>query len=65
MHPYLVEQLAQAHQQELRAAAGRPGERHHSERQRHRRSPRGSARNRAGWLLVEIGLRLARGPGGA
>jgi hypothetical protein len=75
MHPYLVEQLAEARRQDILAAAERPARRlhgsqqhsecQHGERQHGSRSPRGSARNRAGWLLVEIGLRLARGPGGA
>ena len=54
MHPYLMNQLASQHAAELRAASDRarphviaPG-------------PRNSVRHRAGWTLVEIGLRLAR-----
>lgn len=52
MHPYTMTQLAIQHTNEIRAAAGRrphvapPG-------------PRNSVRHRAGWTLVEIGLRLA------
>ncbi len=55
MHPYLIEQLAREHRRELRSAA----------RQRiravprRRRGPRRSARHRAGWALIELGLRLA------
>jgi hypothetical protein len=53
MHPDTLNQLAIQHIKELRAAADRsrphvitPG-------------PRNSVRHRAGWTLVEIGLRLA------
>ena len=56
MHPYTMSRLARQHTSELRAAAGRarphvtpPG-------------PRNTVRYRAGWTLVEIGLRLAGGP---
>ncbi|HEY7012001.1 MAG TPA: hypothetical protein VH480_04540 [Streptosporangiaceae bacterium] len=56
MHPYTMSQLAHQHTSELRAAAGRtrphvtpPG-------------PRNTVRYRAGWTLVEIGLRLAGVP---
>jgi hypothetical protein len=53
MHPYLKEQLARERARELRMQAqrARPGHR--------RPGPRGSVRRRAGWTLVEIGLRLA------
>lgn len=61
MHPYLIEQLAEARRQELRksasrAAAAAPGT---------RRPRRPTVRHRVGWLLVEMGLKLAGGPGGA
>jgi hypothetical protein len=53
MHPHMMNELAIQHANELRAAAHRarphvtpPG-------------PRNSVRHRAGWTLVEIGLRLA------
>lgn len=56
MHPYTMSQLAIGRTNELRAAASRarphvtpPG-------------PRNSVRYRAGWTLVEIGLRLAGVP---
>jgi hypothetical protein len=53
MHPELMNQLASQHADELRLQpcpgrphVGRPG-------------PRTTVRHRAGWTLVEIGLRLA------
>ena len=51
MNPYMIELLADEHANEL----------HRSLQHRHapRRSPRGSVRHRAGWTLVEVGLRLA------
>jgi len=52
MHPWTMNQLAIQRNSELRAAArGRP----------HviPPGPRNSVRHRAGWTLVEIGLRLA------
>lgn len=61
MHPYLMEQLAREHQREMLRYARRspqpalPG----------RRATRRSARQRAGWALIEIGLRLAGTPGNA
>jgi hypothetical protein len=61
MHPHLMERLADARQREFQDAAGRPSEPKPSKRRPHRES----ARHRAGWLLVDLGLRLARGPGGA
>jgi hypothetical protein len=53
MHPYIMSQLAFQHTSELRAAAGRA--RPHVTPPR----PRASVRRRAGWTLVEIGLRIA------
>lgn len=61
MHPHVMEELAAARRRELLAAAGRPAR----PRPGRRQPPRGSARQRAGWMLVELGLRLANGPGGA
>lgn len=52
MNPYMMELLAEEHANELR----RSQQRH---RRAPRRSPRGSVRHRAGWTLVEVGLRLA------
>ena len=56
MHPQLLNQLASQHADELRLqpSPGRPHLR--------RPGPRNSVRHRAGWTLVEIGLRLAGGP---
>jgi hypothetical protein len=52
MNPYLMELLADQRAEELRRS-----QRH--QRYVPRRSPRGSVRHRAGWTLVEVGLRLA------
>jgi hypothetical protein len=56
MHPYTISELAIRHTDELRAAAGRA--RPHVTPAR----LRNSVRHRAGWTLVEIGLRVAGGP---
>jgi hypothetical protein len=56
MHPYTMSRLSIQHTDELRAAAGRA--RPHVSPPR----PRNSVRHRAGWTLVEIGLRLAGVP---
>jgi hypothetical protein len=56
MHPYTMSELAIRHTDELRAAADRA--RLHVSPPR----PRNSVRHRAGWTLVEIGLRMAGGP---
>jgi hypothetical protein len=53
MHPHLLNQLASQHADELRLPP-RQGRPHVS-----RPGPRNSVRHRAGWTLVEIGLRLA------
>lgn len=55
MHPYLMEQIISRHHEELRAQARLAG------RHVQRPGPRNSVRHRAGWTLVEIGLRLAGG----
>jgi hypothetical protein len=62
MHPHTIEGLAEARRRELRAAA-RPARtaRQPSRTTKHSTRHRGSARRRAGWLLIEIGLRLAGG----
>ena len=60
MHPYLIEQLAGARQRDLRAAVEQAVRPQPTVRRR-----RGSARHRAGWFRVEVGLKLAGGPGGA
>lgn len=61
MHPYLLEQLANDHNRELRRSA--------SPRQRatpvKHSKPAQAARNRAGWILVELGLRLTSTAGEA
>jgi hypothetical protein len=55
LHPCLAEQLVRQHRRDLLALAANP----------QRRAPRAarpggaSVRERAGWRLVEIGLRLA------
>jgi hypothetical protein len=59
MHPDLTNQMARQHAADMRAA---------TERARLVRRPRvvrTSVRHRAGWTLVEIGLRLAGTSGGA
>jgi hypothetical protein len=53
MHPNLMSQLASQHADELRRLPGQA--RPHLSRP----GPRSSVRHRAGWTLVEIGLRLA------
>jgi hypothetical protein len=58
MHLYVREELARQRERELRRSAGRCVPPRHL----HRRH--GSARYRAGWVLIEIGLALAqRSPG--
>ncbi len=52
MNPFLMELLADQRADELRRSQRHP-------RYAPRRSPRGSVRHRAGWTLVEVGLRLA------
>jgi hypothetical protein len=65
MHPYMHEQLMRAHSDDVhrhltRARDGlvphRPGPWHP-----HRPGPRHSLRHDVGWLLVNVGLRLALG----
>lgn len=56
MHPYTMSRLASQHASELRTAVRRA--RPHVIPPR----PRDTVRHRAGWTLVEIGLRLAGGP---
>jgi hypothetical protein len=51
MHPEVISQLASQHTDELREAAAARYVRH--------RVPRNSIRYRAGWTMVEIGLRIA------
>jgi len=51
---YIREELARQHERELRRSAGR----YTPPRHPHRRH--GSARYRAGWVLIEIGLALAQ-----
>jgi hypothetical protein len=55
MHPHQIEQIIGQHTAELRAQA------HLARRHVQRPGPRNSVRHRAGWTLVEIGLRLAGG----
>jgi len=58
MHPHQMEQLASQHAAELRAQRTQA---HLARRHVKRPGPRNSVRHRAGWTLVEIGLRLAGG----
>lgn len=53
MHPYTMSQLAVQHVGELSAAADR------SRPHVTPAGPRNSVRSRTGWMLVDIGLRLA------
>ena len=55
MYPHQMEQMVSQHTDELRAQA------HLARRHVQRPGPRNSGRHRAGWTLVEIGLRLAGG----
>jgi hypothetical protein len=55
MYPHQMEQMVSQHTHELRAQA------HLARRHVQRPGPRNSVRHRAGWTLVEIGLRLAGG----
>lgn len=55
MHPYQMEQLVSQRAQEIRTQ-GNLARRHV-----HHPGPRNSVRHRAGWRLIELGLRLAGG----
>jgi hypothetical protein len=55
MYPHQMDQMVSQHTDELRAQA------HLARRHVQRPGPRNSVRHRAGWTLVEIGLRLAGG----
>ena len=55
MHPYQMEQMVSQHTREMRAQA------HLARLHVPHPGPRNSVRHRAGWALVEIGLRLAGG----
>jgi len=61
MHSYMIELLARQHEIELRRSACRHG----LDRAVRRRGRRRWVRHRAGWALVAIGLKLARGSGDA
>jgi hypothetical protein len=70
IHPYLTSQLASERSAELRARGDRARRQAIASQGRARRhviasGPRNSVRYRAGWTLVEIGLRLAGTSGGA
>ena len=53
MYPHQMEQMVRQHNDEMRAQA------HLARRHVRHAGPRNSVRHRAGWTLVEIGLRLA------
>jgi hypothetical protein len=55
MYPHQMEQMVSQHHKELRAQAQL------ARRHVQHPGPRNSVRHRAGWTLVEIGLRLADG----
>jgi hypothetical protein len=55
MHPQLLDQLAQQHVTEMRRSAAR----HRAAAAAAPAARRATIRNRAGWTLVQIGLRLA------
>jgi hypothetical protein len=59
MYPHQMEQMVSQHTAELRSQA------HLARRHVQHPGPRNSVRHRAGWTLVEIGLRLAGGSDGA
>jgi hypothetical protein len=56
MHPDLMKDLASQHAAELRT------QRTQTRSYVSRNGPRNSVRHRAGWALVEVGLRLAGPP---
>jgi hypothetical protein len=58
MHPYLMEQLAREHQQEMIRSARRT----HQRTQPERRTNRRWVRQRAGFALIKLGHRLAAYP---
>jgi hypothetical protein len=57
MHPYLMEQQIKARNENLHRELARP----RGERVRRRPRPRLSPRHDLGWMLVDVGLRLALG----
>jgi hypothetical protein len=57
MHPFQVQRIISQHHEDLRSQAQQA--RLHVQRP----GPRNSVRHRAGWTLIEVGLRLA-GPSG-
>jgi hypothetical protein len=61
MHPHQMEQIVGQHTAELRAQRAQRAQAHLARRHVQRPGPRNSVRHRAGWTLVEIGLRLAGG----
>jgi hypothetical protein len=60
MHLYLAQEIVRRREDESRRSARRYGQLR-PRRKRHR----GSARHRAGWVLVEIGLTLVHSSGDA
>ncbi|MGO8886598.1 MAG: hypothetical protein ACLPUO_20945 [Streptosporangiaceae bacterium] len=56
MFPYALEQLASQRSHEIQVAADARRDR------RGPRAPRHSVRHRAGWSMIELGLRLASQP---
>jgi len=53
MHPHQMRRIVSQHNEELRTQA------HQARLHVQRPGPRNSVRHRAGWTLIEIGLRLA------
>ena len=53
MYPHQMEQMVRQHNDDVRTQA------HLARRRVRHAGPRNSVRHRAGWTLVEIGLRLA------
>ena len=58
MPPYLAQEIARQREDESRRSARR-----YSQLRRRRMRRRGSARHRAGWVLIEIGLTLVHSSG--
>lgn len=60
MHPYIHQQMMQAHCDDLRRQSARERRGTVARAGRRNRPP---LRHDVGWLLVHVGLRLALGPG--
>jgi len=60
IHPYLAQEIARQREDESRMSSE-----HYAQLRPRRKRRRRSARHRAGWVLIEIGLTLVHGSGDA